>query len=271
MNCLPKYALCAFAATLSLSARSQTVVASDNAGNYTSWPQAANNGTGFGNWSYNNTIPNGGFSGQFLGASCNINSGSGNAFGFYANSAASAEAQATAPFSEGSLTANQTFSIQMQNNGITDDGGQVGFSLQDSSGDNIFQFYFNGGQSDYYLNVYTAEATPVQISTGVGYTSGAMTLDFTQGSGDAWSFSFYEGSTLETTLNSSGTGDSLWANTISQADLYSLNGGSTRTMGDNGNLFFNNLQITAPVPEPSTLALCGISGLTTLFFFRRRR
>jgi PEP-CTERM motif len=275
MNPKSKYVLSAIAAMLSVSAHAQTVVASDNAGNYTSWPQTANNGSGFGNWSYNNTTPDGGYSGQFLGASGNINSGNGDAFGFYANSGSTqadgnSMAQAIAPFSEGSLTANQTFSIQMQNGNVTDNGGQVGFSLQNNSGNNIFQFYFNGGESDYYLNVYTAQATPVQIDTGVGYTAGAMTLDFTQGSGDAWSFSFYEGSTLENTLTSSGTGDLLWANTISQANLYSLNGGSSRTLGDNGNLFFNNLEITS-VPEPSSLVLCGLSGLATLLVVRRRK
>lgn len=272
-----KYALSAFAAMLSVSAQSQTVIASDNAGNYSAWPQSANNGTGFGSWSFNNTTPNGGFSGQFLGTSYTangggINSGTGNAFGFYANQGASAEAQAIAPFSAGALTANQTFSVQMQDHSITDNGGQEGFSLRDSSGNNIFQFYFNGGASDYYVNIWTSIATGVQIDTGVGYSSGPLTLSFTQESGDAWSFSITEGSTAAGTLSSTSTGDSLWNNTISQVDLYSLNGGSARTAGDNDNLYFNNLQITAAaVPEPTVMALYGVSGLVALFAFRRRQ
>jgi hypothetical protein len=278
MNSTSKYALSAFAAMLSVSAQSQTVInASDNAGNYSAWPQAASSGSGFGNWSYNNATPNGGFSGEFLGTSYTangggINSGTGNAFGFYANQGANAEAQAIAPFSAGSLTANQTFSVQMQDHSITDNGGQEGFSLQDNSGNNIFQFYFNGGASDYFLNVWTGIATGVQVDSGVGYSSGPLTLSFTQGSADAWSFAIYEGSTLTATLSSVSTGDSLWNNTISQVDMFSLNGGSARTMGDNDNLYFNNLQVSSPaaVPEPSTLVLCGLSGLAALAVIRRR-
>ena len=276
MKSTPKYALPACAVLLSVSAHSQTVIASDNAGNYSAWPQAANSGTGFGNWSFNNTTPNGGFSGQFLGTSYTangggINSGSGNAFGFYANQGASAEAQAIAPFSAGALAAYQTFSVQMQDHSITDNGGQEGFSLRDNAGNNIFQFYFNGGASDYYVNIWTSIASGVQLDTGVGYSSGPLTLSFTQEAGDGWSFSITEGSTPAATLSSTSTGDLLWNNTISQADLFSLNGGSARTAGDNDNLYFNSLQITAAaVPEPSSIALIAVTGLAALFALRRR-
>ncbi len=270
-----KHALPVLAAMAAASAHAQTGIASDNAGNYTTWggSQTANNGSGFGNWSYNNTTPNGGFSGQFLGNSGeygngNINSGSGNAFGFYANQGANAEAQAIAPFSGGALAANQTFSLQMQNHFIANNGGQEGFSLQDGSGNNIFQFYFNGGSGDYFINVWTGIATGVQVDTTVGYTATPLALSFTQGAGNAWSFSIYEGSTLENTLTSASTGDSLWSSSISRVDLFSLNGGSSRS-SDNDDLFFNNLQITS-VPEPSTMVLFGLSGLAALMAVRRR-
>lgn len=273
MTLKTQYALPAFALILAVSAQAQTTTnALDNAGNYTSWPQTANSGSGFSSWTYNNTTPNGGFSGQFLGASPGINSGSGNAFGFYANSAASAESQASLSFTQGSLTANQTFSIQMQNGNITDNGGQVGFNLRDGSGNNIAQFYFNGGASDYYLNIWTSIASGTQIDTGVGYSSGPLTMNFTQEAGDAWSFSLYTGNTLAATLSSTSTGDSEWNNAISQVDMFSLNGGASRTLGDNGNLYFNNLQVTTSnVPEPATMALAALSGLASLAILRRRQ
>ena len=209
------------AALASMSACAQVTNAIDSANNYSSWPQAGNNGTGFGNWSYNNTQPNGGFSGEFLGSSYTgngggLNSANGNAFGFYANSGTFAEAQAIAPFSAGALTANQTFSVQMQNHFIGDTGGQIGFNLQNSSGNNIFQFYFNGGASDYYINVWTGIAAGIQIDAGVGYTSSPLTLDYSQGSGNSWAFSILEGNTLLATLTSASTGDSIWQNGISK-------------------------------------------------------
>jgi hypothetical protein len=245
---------------------SQTINASDNAGNYSSWTSGSTGGTGFGTWSFNDATPNGGFSGQFLstGGSTSIDT-AGNAFGMYANGGASAEAQASRSFSAGSLTANQSFSIQMQNGNVTDNGGQVGFNLQDSSADNLFQFYFAGGGADYDINVGGN-----QISTGVGYTSGPLTLSFSQGVGNAWSFSIFEGATLAATLSSGSTGDLLSANDISQVNLYTLNGGTARTLGDNGNVYYNNLQIeTQAAPEPS-VALLGMSGLATLYLVRRR-
>jgi len=255
----------AVAVLFARSVEAQTVTnAADNAGNYSSWPQAANNGSGFGSWSYNNTTPNGGFSGQFLGGSPNINSGSGNAFGFYANNGASAMSSAILPFSGGSLTAGQTFSIQMQNGNITDNGGRVGFSLQNNSAVDLFQFYFNGGSSDYYINV-----SGTQVDTGAGFTSGPMTLQFSQGAGNAWAFSLFQGNTLTAALSSVSTGDSLANNNISRVDLFSLNGGSSRTLGDNANLYFNNVMITT-VPEPTSVALAA-SGLALLYVIRRRR
>jgi hypothetical protein len=255
-----------------LSAQAQLTLASDNAGNYSSWPQTANNGAGFGSWSFNNPTPNGGYAGEFLGGSYTsngggINSGNGNAFGFYANSGNYAEAQALTTFSAGALTAGETFSVQMQNHYIGDAGGQEGFSLQNSSGNNLIQFYFNGGASDYYLSIWTAIATPVQVDTGVNYTSGPLTLNYTQGAGTAWSFAILEGATTVGALSSASTGDALWQNSVSQVNLYSLNGGDSGNQNDN--VYFNNLSVTAP--EPTTLALSGLSALALLALRHRRK
>jgi MYXO-CTERM domain-containing protein len=261
------------AGLLPLTVSAQVITnAIDGANNYSTWPQTANNGTGFGNWSYNNAQPNGGFSGEFLGSSYTangggINSANGNAFGFYANSGTFAEAQATLPFQAGSLIANQTFSVQMQNHFIGDSGGQEGFSLQNSSGGNIFQFYFNGGSSDYFINVWTSSSSGTQIDTQVPYTSSPLTLQYTQGSGDAWQFAVLLGNTTLASLSSASTGDLLWQNSVSQVDLFSLNGGDLGNQNDN--VYYNNPMITT-VPEPSTMML-GASGLAALLLLRRRR
>lgn len=271
MNYKSTLAIGAIGLFLTSSIQAQVITnANDNAGNYSSWPQTANNGFGFSNWSYNNLTPNGGYAGQFSGSSGGIDSANNNAFGFYANGGASAEAHAIAPFSAGALTANQIFSAQMQNGSVADDGGKVGFNLQDSSGNNIFQFYFAGGGDDYSISVWTGIATSIAVDTGIGYTSRPLTLSYLQEDENAWSFSIYEGDTLAATLSSASTGDFLWSSDISQVNLFTLNGGSARTFGDNGDLYFNNLQIVT-VPEPASVILLGLSGLGALLMVRRRK
>jgi len=247
------------------------LVASDSAGNYTSWgPQAnlMNLGTNFGNWSYINSTPNGGFADEFLGSS-GINIGNGLSFGLLANSAAGSEAQAILPFLGGSLAENQMFSVQMQNGSVANDGGQVGFRLQNSSGGNIFQFYLNGvdsGVAHYYINV-----SGHQVDTGIALTFGALTLQYIQGSGNSWVFHVsdsFESATLSSDPTS--TGFSISGANISQVDLFNLNGGPGRKFGvDNGNLYFNNFAIT-PVPEPITLALPIFGGVVLTTGLARR-
>ncbi len=126
------------------------------------------------------------------------------------------------------------------NNGSV--GGSVGFSLRDSSHNNIFEFYFNGGANDYTINV-----SGTAVTTTVPFTASALNLAFTQGSGDSWSFSING-----VTYSSSSTGDNLSANDISEIRLFSY--------GNNNDIFFNNLAITA-VPEPIKLALPIFGGL----------
>lgn len=221
-----------------------TVIASDNAGNYSSWSSGNNQGTGFGAWSFANSTPSGGYSGEYLahgnGGSA-VSSGNGNAWALYSNSSPGNDAQANAirSFNEGNLTAGQTLGIQMNNGSV---GGSVGFSLRDSSHNNIFEFYFNGGANDYTINV-----SGTAVTTTVPFTASALNLAFTQGSGDSWSFSING-----VTYSSSSTGDNLSANDISEIRLFSY--------GNNNDIFFNNLAITA-VPEPIKLALPIFGGL----------
>lgn len=256
------------AASASLSFGAQN--ASDNAGNYSGWGMGnssgsqASAGTGFGSWNFINTEPNGGFSGEFVGAGYNnggtINSGNGNAFGFYANSAASDESQAIAPFI-GNLSAGQTFSVQGMVDNIGDQGGEIGLDLQDNTSANIFSTYFVGGLNDWFINVGGN-----QVDTGLGFTKSPLTFSFTQGAGNTWSFTISALGGSSETLTSASTGDLLTSSTISQVDLFNQNGADNGNQNDNS--YFNNLVI---VPEPSSLVILGMSGLSAMFMFRRRK
>ena len=238
------------------------LIAADDAGNYTSWgstassagQSAAAGSTGISGWTYYNPANNGSQSGSFLGSSANINT-SGKSWGIYANSGQTASAVAS--FSQGSLQAGQQLSVQMQNTSINS-GGSVGISLRNSSGQNVFEFYFNGGDTHYDINVWNS-STGNQMATSVGYTSGAMTLNFNQQSGGGWSFDIYTGGTLAQTLSPSTSG-TLWSD-ISQIRFFDYNSG-----GGN-NVYFNNLQV---VPEPVTLALPIFAGLLVTAGLSRR-
>jgi hypothetical protein len=223
--------------------------AADDAGNYSSWASGDNQGTGFGNWNLSNTSGNSGQNGAFLATSANGNCNiltDGKAWALYANSGQTANA--IRPLT-GSLSAGQQLLLRFDNNSINS-GGSVGFSLQNSSGANRFEFYFVGGQNNYKVNVGG------EVDTGRAYTDQGLTLAFTQNGGNGYSFSI-NGSVAFT--GSSGT---LAASDISQIRFFNFNAGS----GDNFNFYFNDLQV---VPEPTSWALLGFGAVAAGAGIRR--
>jgi hypothetical protein len=241
----------------------------DNAGTYSTWPQTASEGAGFGNWSFYNSTPDGGSAGELLASSTedgqryNINGPvteagfSGNAFGFYANQGAYADAEAVAPFLGGSLAPGQIFSIQIQSGNVAA-GVMNGLSLQNSTGGNLFQFYSIGDQGDYFIDVGGQ-----QIDTGSYYTIYGVILEYEQLAGDAWSVSIFTSGYNEiafysATLSSTSTGVFLANDNISQVDLQEDSGGISAPNNSSYDMFFNSLMI---VPEPSTFMLTCLSGM----------
>lgn len=234
------------------------VIAADDASQASyndGWSTSDNGGTGFLPWSFLGQENTGtGFGGTFRSSDnpeVNIGSGSNNyAFGVYGNQGG--VGAAVRPFAS-PLAVGSTFAIDMDNQGVDGGGGKtVGFSLRNSSGNNLAEFYFIGGQSNYTVNASNVSGTTP------GWTTGGLRLSFTLGAANSFTM------TIDQLNNGLGvdhtvTG-SLFSNAnqgISQVRLFNSNGGP--------DVFFNNLEISA-VPEASVLLFggifCGIMGIT---------
>lgn len=225
------------------------------------WSVGDNGGSGFDPWS---VIGNGAGSGSGGGFIANqqgshpgvsIGTGANNeAFGIFGNSGG--VGQAVRPFSS-PLTLIQTFSLEMDNQGI-DIGGTVGFGLRNASGDNLFEFFFVGGQS-----TYTVNRNGGSFSTSIGFQTEGLSLSFSLTDADSFSFDIdrlNNGAGVDETV----TGDLLVQSDqqIAQLRLFNANGGA--------DVFFNNLVISA-VPEPSAFLFVGlICSVLGANYYRKR-
>ena len=194
----------------------------------------------------------------------NIGSGGNNAaFGVFGNSGG--VGIAVRLFST-PLQIGWALSVDMDNQSV-DNGGTVGFSLRNAAGNNLAEYYFVGGQSNYTVNAADQNG-PAQIDTTVGFTTGGMRLSFMPTSANSFSLS------IDQLANGVGVDKTVTGNLIANADqaisnirLFNANGGA--------DVFFNNLIITA-VPEASGLAFGGliitIIGINYCFsgIYRRR-
>ncbi|HMP83564.1 MAG TPA: cadherin-like domain-containing protein, partial [Verrucomicrobiota bacterium] len=111
------------------------------------------------------------------GGSSGINT-SGKAWGLYANSGQ--VASAVRNFG-GAMDVGSTFQIDMDN-GWIESGGTVGFGLQNSSGENVLEFYFANGQSS-----YTISAGSVSPAPSIGFTGDGLRIKITLTSATTYS------------------------------------------------------------------------------------
>ena len=244
-------------------------LASDNAGNTTVYTTTGtynglNGGTGFGVFS----VTAGANSGAFIGSSTANGGGGGtaangidtggSAFGLFANSGNQVTANRSftvgGPNSSAILAPTQTFTLRLDNgnvatgtatNGLPD---SVGFNLLNSGGTDRFTFEFIGGGTNYVFNL----GTSTNVDTGIPFTSNGLTLAFTQGAANAFTFTVTPNG--GTTTPFTGT---LAAADISQFQVFNNNAGS----GVGSDAFFNNPAI---VPEPSASTLTTALGALAL-------
>lgn len=193
--------------------------AMDSAANYASWSDGDNQGTGFGVWSLTGVE---GFAGQFLAtdnATCDLTKP---AFGMWAHSENTSEV--FRPFGA-ALAVGDTFSIAIDNGSI-DNGHSAGIGLQTAGGDNLWEFYFVGGDSTYTMN---------GGATDIGFTSGGLTIEFTLTSASTYS------AVITPLAGSARTYTGSFSGTIARfhAWHYSASG------GEDYNFYFNDLKITS--------------------------
>jgi len=243
--------------------------AADTASNYSGggWGNTPpNNGSGFGAWNVTLNNPNNPpYVGTYLDTGSAIVTG-GYSWGTYANgSPGNGSISITRPFTAGASTSsslfNQTFSFDLSSGGVGPGQGDLSVEIG-----NAFLFQYLGAGSDNFIfNDPTSGliTTPVdfgELNAGLVVSlavSGAL-----NSTSEGYTFTvspFAGGSPLYTT---SGTFDSSAYNTSSFNYLDS---------NTTGNGYFNNLNITAEaVPEPTTLALVGLSGLALVAVRRKK-
>jgi hypothetical protein len=253
-----------------------SLVASDNVTNNPPYSgyidfNGLNGGSGFGPWSVTNT--SGTTGGDFTWFNTPLNSpGNGGGFDIYDNGIQGGglvtdEFAAIRPFT-GALAAGQAFSFKEQlNNGSNPGNGgpcNLGFSLDDSSGNVLFNFAVQGGGPGYLLTDATQIAVP---ETTVPYNyHGIDTFTFALNSvgatSAAYTFTASGASVTGGSQSFSGT-ISMLTGGVTQADIFNNNG------GEGSDVQFDNLAITN-VPEPVSFAVLGF-GVASLLTRRRSR
>lgn len=226
-------------------------LADDNASNAPyadGWQSSDNGGSGFGAWALSVGTSGGG---HYIGAT---GEGPDPSFGLFSGgNNAGEQAFAERQFTGGALVAGQTFSIDLGNTGVDSGGGEIGLNLIDGTL-SVFTLKFVGGQTNWQLNDGGSD-----FSSGQAFAANTeLAFSFTYEGGNNYSYTFGSGSGSNFTAN----------NTISGIDGFRL---FTNEQGTGENFGANNMSV---VPEPSTLAMYGLTGLAAvgvLLFKRRKR
>jgi hypothetical protein len=196
--------------------------AMDSAVNYSTWSNGFNEGTGFGAWSF---VEVANFSGHFLATNNDTCQLTKPAFGMWAHTENTAEV--FRPFSP-ALAVGDTFSIAIDNGSI-DNGHSSGIGLQTAEGDNLWEFYFVGGEFTYKMN---------GGATDIGWTADGLTIEFTLTSA----------TTYRAVITPLGGSARTYSGSFSGAIARFHAWHYSATGGEDHNFYFNDLKITSQTP-----------------------
>jgi len=253
----------AWTATIARGDAASALDTADDPAYDSGWTNGSNGGYGFGPWSITINV-NGG---TFIGSSANNAGGSGDidtggeSWGMW--SGADGDVNVTRVFSNGTLAVGEVFYIDLDNGWVASGGGSVGLGLQNSAGDNLWEYYFVGGDTDYTINDNAG-----QWDSGIPWTADGMSLSFQLTGQTSYSFqvtAYYEGGTSSTNHSFTGHLISQTDQDIARFHLWSYHAGS----GSEYDFFANTAQVV--VPEPTTLTLLAGAGVALLAVRRRRR
>lgn len=231
------------------------------------WQGSDDGGYGWGgSWSLS-AGSNAGF--FFFGSSTNNGNGddnsdgdidiSGYAWGTYAHSGDTASA--VRPFSS-ALALGHSFEITFDNGWIDGTGGVVGFGLRNASGNNVFEFCFVQGDTNYTVNAAS------YAGTLPAFTDEGMTVTLTLETASTFSLSI---NTLNPAASFGGTGTLLnptGGQAMTEFRFFNFNA-ATGPVQPQRDAYFSSIGII--IPEPTTAALMLSSlGFGSLVISRRR-
>ena len=191
------------------------------------WAEADNGGAGFGVWQIYQSSTDSGQNGRFMASGADVSIGTP-AWGLYANSANLSEAKRNLSFA---LTTNHTFSVNFEN-GDLDNGAGAGVALQNSSGNTLWEFYFNGGNTNYSMSGGI---------TDIGWQNSGINIEFQLTTPSNYLVKISPQGSFTRTLAGNLEANANQAITLFRA--WNNNAGA----GSNKDVFFNNLKITGRV------------------------
>jgi hypothetical protein len=232
------------AAAVAFDEASNPIYASD-------WIHGQNGGVGFSPWIISPN-PDSGVAGAFTASSQPNGNGAGNidtggrSWGLFANVPAGVTADAVRFFTPGGVTADGSLGVGEQfilrmDNGFISAGGAVGFGLRNTMGEDRFEFFFVGGDTNYRLNIAS------DVFTLHGITYAGLTLKFTLTGLDTFSLDVNYALGTPSSETFTGTLQGTPGTGIDRFRLFNFGAGTGGT-----NVYFNSVQV---VPEPSSALL----------------